>query len=296
MNNATMEYALVITAYNELPFLAEMCKIYGKYFRIYIHIDKKFMRADTMDLFKDVPNVTVVSKYRIYWGSYKHFTAILDTLALGIKDGVKYFSIISANAMLIRNPEEVISFFKQNEDKIFIECKKYSECEKDSPELFYEFNFRTSAYFFQHIYNRNGKIGRIFSIYEKYGSKIQRQLGLRKNVHFEYKGYIYCHMPADAAQYAINYAKTHPKYVRQIKYCYVGQEFFFQNIFMFSKYKDKVVNNCLIYDIWNKERGLPALLNPDDFEDMMKSDKLFARKITKNSTQLIEMIRKYNKF
>lgn len=297
MDNPTTEYALLITAYNELPFLAEMCKIYSKYFKIYIHIDKKFMHADTMDLFKDIPNVTVVSKYRIYWGSYKHFMAILDMLALGIKDGIKYFSIISANTMMVRHPEEVKSFFKKNEDKIFIECKKYSDCEKGSPELFYEFDFRTSAYFFQHIYNRNGKIGRISSIYEKYGSKIQRKLGLRKNVHYEYKGYIYCHMPADAAQFVIDYAKTHPKYVRDIKYCYVGQEFFFQNIFMCSEeYKDRVVNNCLIYDIWSKERGLPAALNPDDFDDIMKSDKLFARKISKNSVELIEMIRNHNGF
>lgn len=78
--------------------------------------------------------------------------------------------------------------------------------------------------------------------------------------------------------------------MREIKYSYVGEEFFFQNIFMNSEWSKKVHNDTLIYDIWSEERGYPAELNITDLPDIKASDKFFARKISSKNAELWEKI------
>lgn len=43
------------------------------------------------------------------------------------------------------------------------------------------------------------------------------------------------------------YINNNETYIKKLKRCYVGEEFFFQNIFMNTKWKDKVAG--LLHDI-----------------------------------------------
>lgn len=288
--NNKKEHALCITAYNEFDWLIEQCKVYSDYFKIYIHIDKKAnYSSDQIRELKSIKDVTVISAYVINWGSYRHVLAFLDLLRLANSDGMKFYHLISANTILIKHPYKLFDFFSAQPNNNFIEIKK------DDGSSFAEFGFRYSAYFFQHLYNRRGKFTQFWRYIECGSALIQRKLKLRSKVKFDYKGYVYCHLNDEAVTYVLDYVKHNPRYLREIKYCCVGEEFFFQNILMNSKFAETVIDDSLIYHEWDKDGG--ALFFDSAYFDILShSEALFARKISEKDKDLFAMIREKENF
>lgn len=283
-------HALIITAYQELDYLEELCEIYSLYFNCYVHIDKKNQNAaHAVSRLNKIKNVFAVSLYSIHWGSYRHILAILYLLQKALLDGMNFFHIISANTILIKNPKKVFSFFENNPQKIYMEVKE------NKGQSFYEFEYRYTAYFFQYLYDLKGKRGDFWERVEKYGSAIQRKLKLRTKIRMKYKGYLYCHLPAAVVSYILEYVTRHPQYIRTLKYCYVGEEFFFQNIIMYSDYASEVMNNTLIYDEWGV-RGNPAFLDITDIEKLSNTDAFFARKVSRDQKEIFRLLRSREEF
>lgn len=208
------KHALLITAYQEIDYLIELCEVYTQYFFCYIHIDKKCKEFDKIERLKMLNNVFVFSKYKINWGSYRHVSAILELLQRAKDDDMDYFHIISANTVLIKNPAILYQFFEKNPNQIYMEVTTRGN------GSFYEFDYRYTSYFFQHLYNLRGSWKEIWIRFEKYSSKIQRKLRIRKGIELNYKGYVYCHLPNIAVEYIIEYVKENPQYIKMLKYCY----------------------------------------------------------------------------
>ena len=264
---------LLITAYENIDYLIELLKIYNKYFRCYVHIDKKCkINENQWNELKHLDRVVVISEYKINWGSYKHILAILKLLKMACEDSCGYIHIISANTLPVRNPEKIIQFYEQNIEYIFMETLNRSML--NPKEAFEAFEYRCKAYFFDDIINVKPswggiKLRQLIQTMERFFADLQIKLNIRQNVQFDYKGYVYCHFPLDAAREVLFYINNNETYIKKLKRCYVGEEFFFQNIFMNTKWKDKVVNDCRIFDIWGKDRGYPAFLCKSDIMNIL---------------------------
>lgn len=74
--------ALIITAYKNKALLEKNIQLFSKYFKCFVHIDKKsdLNNADYIRRLNSIENTVVISKYKINWGSYLHMMAILDLL------------------------------------------------------------------------------------------------------------------------------------------------------------------------------------------------------------------------
>lgn len=96
----------------------------------------------------------------------------------------------------------------------------------------------------------------------------------------------------EAVRYAADYKKHSKGFGHALKFCSIPEEFFFQTLFMNSKYADYVVKNHLRYTDWEYRNGSkPAILDTTDFDKIKKSDRFFARKIDeKISGELISKI------
>lgn len=292
------KHALIITAYQEIDFLIELLCVYSKYFFCYVHIDKKTKLGNSdLKRIEKIPNVKLIQKYKINWGSYKHILAIKDLIVMAVNDRCEYFSVISANMLPVKNPQKIIKFFENNNEKIFMEVRERKSM--DNEKAYSLFDYRYKAYFFQHIYNLrnpNRLIRRLNGIFEEKCAMLQQKLHIRQNISFDYKGYVYCHFSRQAAEYLVKYLQENPKYIQELKYCYVGEEFFFQNIWMHSEYQDLVVKSALVFDIWSEDRGWPANLELGDWENIKKSKYLFARKIQASNKEVFEKIREEEEF
>ncbi len=284
-----MKHAFIITAYKDFDLLDRMLSIYTEKYDIdcYVHIDKR--NKDLRSVIKRlnaIPNVVAISKYRVNWGSIYHPLCMMELLKIASGKGYDYFHFIPANAFIGVSPEKFHSFWK-NKDMSFVEHIDFkgSASEKDLRE-WYEY------YHFAHIYNKKGAHASLVDNIEYYGIKIQKKLGIKRKVDFDYKGYLYCHLTNEAVSFVIDYLRTHRKYIRQLKYCHVCEEFFFQNILLNSVFSNRIVNDSLIFDDWSEERERPAVLNLSDFDTFLSSDKIFLRKIEDrpDSMELFEKI------
>jgi len=100
-----------------------------------------------------------------------------------------------------------------------------------------------------------------------------------------YGGGYHCCLPRRFVEYVQDYVSNHPKIISFYRYCWMPAEMFFHTIIMNSALKCDVVNDHRWYIRWLRRghprwlgHGHPAILRKEDFNDIMRSDKLFARK------------------
>jgi len=97
-----------------------------------------------------------------------------------------------------------------------------------------------------------------------------------------YGGSYWSCLPKRFVDYVLDYVSNHPKIVNFYKYCHMPGEMFFQTIIMNSALKCDVVNDDRRYIPWPSSPaepgGHPAILRKEDFNQIMRSGKLFARK------------------
>ena len=116
-----------------------------------------------------------------------------------------------------------------------------------------------------------------------------------KKLQFEYryKGYVYSHLSGPFVTWLFeNLDGIVLPALREIKHFWVGEEFFFQMLIMYSPYGAEAVNASQIYSEWfSPERGMPAFLNADDYPSILASGKPFIRKVSsEKSGDLIRCI------
>lgn len=280
-----MKHAFIITAYKDFDFLKKTLEIYLQEADCYVHIDKKVsIPIAFMEWVNKTKDVYVYSKYKINWGSYKHISAILYLIKkANMTEEYSYFHIISANSFINRPMKEVIRFFEQSGEKNFLEV---IDLEEDDKRKILEPWYR--YYHFLHLYDKRTKLGNNF---DWYFCKVQKRLGVRRKITYKYKGLVYCHLTRNAVEFILEYIKKNPQYFRNLKFCNIGEEFFFQNILMYSHFKDNIYPNHLFYTKWN-DGGGAQVLTEDDWEEITKDEYLFVRKFGEDSEVVFEKIRR----
>ena len=84
----------------------------------------------------------------------------------------------------------------------------------------------------------------------------------------EHIQYIYDFVETDSNQEFINF----------FKHVHIPDEIFFQTILLNSPYKHQIINSHLRCIDWTRGREMPAILNINDFQNIVDSHSLFARK------------------
>ncbi len=275
-----MKNALIITSYKDFSQLKKMVDIYSKYFDCYIHIDKKSKNCDDFIQYANKKdNVFVVKKYKINWGSYKHISAFLYLLKIAVKTNkYDFFHLISENTFMCKSYSEFEDYFENHLLNNFIEVEPV--------KADYIIN-RYKYYHFLHLYNLGKVSGRKIDSAIR---KIQIKLNIFPDRSYKYKGYIYCHINRDFANYVLKYLKSNNSYLKQLKSCNVPEEFFFQNIIMNSPFKDTLINDPLIFDRWIGESPNPEVLSEGDYDDIINSNAFFARKFSSSSDALFNKL------
>ena len=81
----------------------------------------------------------------------------------------------------------------------------------------------------------------------------------------------------DAADYVHRFVGANPDFVSFFQHVWIPDEIFFQTILLNSPLRDDVVNDNLRYIDWSRLPA-PAILGADDYEAIVGSTALFARK------------------
>ena len=275
-----MLQAVLLTAYKNINHIQEVVDLlHDKKFVFFIHIDKKSqIQQNEINILLKNDNVKLVSReFSINWGGINHLRAILHLLSEALKDeGIEYFHLITGHDFPVKPSGYINSFMEENRGKEFMEVNKLPYFKwpgKGGVE-------RLTLYNFYDLVDGRSGWGRRFI---NYSQKIQRRLGIKRRFSKDfpdlYGGSTYWSLSREFIMYVFNYMSNNPGYLRRFRYSFCSEEIFFQTLLYSSSFKDKVVNDNLRFIVWEERNGnFPANLDDSDYEQIMNSNALFARK------------------
>ncbi len=233
-------------------------------FYFYIHVDKK-QNIDAFEYLLEIQNVFLIKKRtKIYWAGYGTIQATLNGFEEILPEDYDYINVISAQDFPLKNSEFIYNYFKERNGKEFITCESIEdEWSEAAPRVknYHFINWRIPGKFKMEILANKILPKRTFPL---------------KN--FEIVGRAnWFSLTQNAAKYIVDFLENHPTIIHYFKYCWGADEFIFSSILYNSPFKKNIVDN-LVYVDWSQKLAHPKVLDTSDFEDLKKTEKLFARK------------------
>jgi hypothetical protein len=252
-------------------------------FDVYVQIDKK--AALSIDSLPKYKNVFYFKEIEVYWGDFSLVQNMLSVLKKAFVNKHTHYLIISGDDLPIKPNWEIIEFFHNNKDKIYM----YSN---PLPIASWGFNHgfdRLDRYWYMKIKSRQ-----LAKILGRSGLLLQKFLGIKvKRFPLTYyAGSQWINLTHSSLEVVIEFLDNNPAYMKKLKYSRATDEIWVQSIIMNTELKDKVVNNDLRYIDWETGPEFPKKLNENDLDKLERSNALFARKfdIKKDREVIINLL------
>lgn len=277
-----MRQAILITAYKDIPHLERLVDYFDSDFEVFIHIDKK-CREDYSFLCQQ-EHVHLYNRYKIAWGDVNHLKAILLLMHEAYRyDDIEYFHMITGSDYPCVPLEQLKSFCEEHKNDNYIEHFPLPHADWGSEGGMDRINY----YWLQSSYRV--KCGCI--IYKII--KWQRKIGVKRGFNFFngeiYGGGTYWSVSRKAIGLAIDYIDKCPGYLHRFRMTSIAEEICLPTLWkglgmpMHNDYKR--------YIDWGIDGCNPQILTEKDYENIVNSDALFARKMESGiSDKLIEKL------
>lgn len=279
-----MKHAYGIIAFNNWSLLEKLIMLLDDERNdLYIHIDKN-VKIDNMERFKTITkysNVLFLERLDGSWGT----PGLMDIQLLFYKTATKkdtyqYYHLLSGVCLPLKTQDEIHAFFDKNAGKEFVHFVSKPPVE----EYIYK---RYSLYHFFLRYVRGGGfvrkallgvIGEKISIALQTLLRIDRQADIKQVLSY---GSNWSSITHDLALYVV---ENIDKIKKRTRYTFAPDECALQTLVYQSDFKNKLYhteyNDDYIanqrYIDWN--RGNPYVWTNEDFDELMNSGFLFARK------------------
>jgi hypothetical protein len=237
----------------------------SKDFDVYVHIDKNYsLKINTQN------NVFVYKKYKTYWGSFNQIIATLYLLSEAHRKGYDRYILISGQDLPVKTNEEIRTFF-ENDGNEYIEVFKIPRNDRQHANPTIE---RITQY---HGIKKSDIIIRL-------RRKINHLVGrdwLRPEDYVFYGGSNWTNYTKNCVEKILEYIKKDKKYIKRYKWTICADEIFYQTILHQLK-GINIINDDLRYVDWETGPGYPRILQEEDYEKIIGSKALFARKFDEN--------------
>ncbi len=245
-----------IKKFNHLPF------------DFYIHLDKKIRKAP-FDYLTNLHNVHFVkNRVRVRWASYSFLHAEIRSLKQVLESGIQYdfISIMSGQDYPIKPVTSIYRSLEKNIGKNFISYDEGDEwwshaITRINKYHFTNFGFR-GRYRIQFFLNALLPSRKFPLPYTLYGGPRAMCMTLS----------------AECAAYILGFLESNKKLRRFIRFTWGPDEFLIPTLIMNSKFKPTVINNNFYYIDWSKGGVNPKTLTVEDYDLLLSSDKMLARK------------------
>ena len=255
----------------------------------YVHIDKKnttFSLPERDNLFV----LPIEERLDIRWATNSMVYATLNLAHTALNSNIQYdyLCLLSGQDFPIKSNFEIQEYLQANSGCNFIEILA-----KDH-RLYRRYYKRTELYFPAWMYGRTN-VCRIFKklfIYLTGGFQRTFPLFLRKapnGVSFAFGSQWWC-LTRDCLQWIVDYLDNNPEVLAFFDNSLVPDECVFQTVFMLSPFS-KTAKDTLTFWEWDASENHPRILTKADYELLINSDKLFARKFEcEKDREIIELL------
>ncbi len=289
------KHAFLVMAHNHFGILEKIIVLLDDDRNdFYIHIDKKVKDFD-FDEFKSLAkksNVFFVDRSSINWGGYSQIKCELTLLKSALKGKYSYYHLISGVDMPLKSSDEIHKFFELNSGKEFVH---FSRQEDFNSGIYNRFNK-------YHFLQEHCKSNNLINQCERVLLKIQSILGVNRNkdndIRFGF-GSNWFSITHELADYVVSNEQMIYKLYKNSACC---DEIFLQTLVLNSDFKNRLfyVNDdgdyysCVRFIDW--KRGNPYVFKKEDYNDLINSKCMFARKFDLSlDKDIVELIFKHLK-
>jgi hypothetical protein len=279
-----MKIAILILAHKNKDQLGGLINHLKSDFDIYVHIDSH----SALELEAE-ENVVLVDSLPVYWGSCNLVIATLRLFEKAHANNYDRYILISGQDVPLKSNDYIRLFFQDNPDKQFMEFEKLpreswaSECGGFDRLWLYYPNKKP----YQTVYT--WMVDSLFWVVRK----VQKAFPKLKRKIFDnyWGGAEWLNLTGECVEYILDYVRNNEKYLRSFEYTRCSDEIFFQTIIMNSPFAHKCVQNYLRYVDFITGPEYPRILREEDYEKLVLSDALFARKFDANiDSSIIEKV------
>jgi hypothetical protein len=237
---------------------------------VYIHVDKRVPSDEIRrHRFASSNRVRIIkNRVAVCWGGFTMVTATLNLMKAalaGKRDG--YCVLLSGQDFPLQSKENIYSFFQEHQGKQFLSYWKlpYKNWVNGGLD-------RIKYYWFV------DKIG----MYESdVFCKFQRESNMERPFFKDFPPYggsqWWC-LTSECVRYILDFIADNPIFVEFYELTLIPDESFFKTIVLNSPFSDQVVNDNLRYIVFEGGKPHPNVMKESDFEALITSGKLWARK------------------
>lgn len=294
-------HAYLIMAHNEWPILNTLLKLIDDSRNdIYLHIDKKV---------NPLPELYKVSKANLYftptridvrWGDFSQIQTELLLYKTAVAKGpYQYYHLLSGVDLPLKTQDYIHNFFNENYDKEFIGFFT------DSPMRRQSLQQKIGRYY---LFTRlNARTTFVPKIILRFAQVVRHSfLWIQDKLHFE-RGheldFMIGHNWASLTDDAVKYLLTKESFInKRFKRTFCADEIYKHSILFSSPFKEKIYDlengrrSCMRFIDFERVdkallyRGEPYIWQDKDYDELMSSPYLFARKFTTTNMAVINSI------
>jgi hypothetical protein len=282
MENGFNKHAYLIIAHQDFDILIKTLSLLDDERNdFFIHIDKKSGAVDTGRIYDCVKKskLILIDRINVYWGGYSQIECELLLLKTAVAYGkYSYFHLLSGADLPIKPTCDIYNFFENSAGSEFIEYAERADT-KFRYKYFHKLKYKNAA----HANKISCKIlRRGFQV-------LQMLVGINR-VKKEKRKFMYgsnwFSITCALAEFVLSQEEWIKKTFKSTLCC---DEIFLQTVVYNSDFLAVAVNDNKRFIDW--ERGNPYVFKKDDFDALMRSDRLFARKFDlKTDSEIIQMI------
>lgn len=266
---------LIITYTNPLQTARMIERMQHPGFDFYIHVDKKIDITDHLFLARQ-PNVFLIqNRVNVVWGGYNTVEATLQSVKeiLAAGRNYDYIHLMSGQDYPIKPADHIYRFFETNRGKEFLAFEHFDEWADEAYPRIREYHFTNYKFPGRYLVQR----------------VINRILPERKSpIPMDYYGAsMFWALSSDCLRYIIHLLDHNARFRRFMQFTWGSDEFMFQTLVLNSSFKEKVVNDNLLFLDRDKGAPHPNIITVNHLKQLLESSKLFARKFDAQTDGLI---------
>lgn len=294
-------HAYLITAYDSFNILKKGLELYDDERNdIYIHMDANTKNVDFRDI-KSVckkSNVSFVKSIPVRWGT----SDVMKSEYILWEEASKrrkydYYHLISGRDMPLWNQNKIHKFFNEQKGKNFLPIRNY-------PPLSDEFAFRYKHYVFwpHYMIKKGTPFVKCMTKISGGLEKAQTKFGMdrfRKAKFKVCKGGPYCSITDDFCRYVVKHKKWCMHWFGKLTM--FPDELYLSTLIYNSKYRktiyepQKEEDSSLREIRWENTKMRPHVWTMDEYDFLISSPNIFARKFDEKHLDIVEAIYKYVK-
>lgn len=274
------KHAYLFMIVNNLKVVEKTLKLLdNKNNDIYIHLDVKSQQLETLKQITDklqYANIYYIERMDVRWGDYSQVECTLHLLKEATKRlEYQYYHLLSESDMPIKSQTYIFDFYKKNYGKEFIELQEFPK------NKLFTTRFKSYNVFTKQLKANNKFIRYSTYIIRKTFDILQLALGYNYTRKFNLE-----------IKYGSNWFSITDKFARYIisKEALIKKMFlhgicidehFLQTLICASDLKSNLYKEGnMRYIVWENNNNSPKNFTKNDYNQIINSDKLFARKFS----------------